>query len=93
MKIFINFFEKILGSVSKKSESRVGARPKRRLVFFQKSFALPFPFLRKVVVKMADSTKVTDVSVVTVSAKVLANIIGVGDRQVRNLAGRRSHRQ
>ena len=35
---------------------------------------------------MADSTKVTDVSAVTVSAKVLANIIGVGDRQVRNLA-------
>ena len=35
---------------------------------------------------MADSAKVTDVSAVTVSAKVLANIIGVGDRQVRNLA-------
>lgn len=47
MKIFINFFEKILGSVSKKSELRVGARPKRRLVFFEKIFALPFPFLKK----------------------------------------------
>lgn len=35
---------------------------------------------------MADSAKVTDVSAVTVSAKVLANIIGVGGRQVRNLA-------
>lgn len=33
VKIFVNFFEKILGSVSKKSESRVEARPKHRLVF------------------------------------------------------------
>ena len=47
VKIFINFFEKILGSVSKKSESRVGARPKRWLVLFQKSFVLPFPFFKK----------------------------------------------
>lgn len=44
VKIFVIFCGKFLGSVSKKSESRVGARPKRRLVFFEKSFALPFPF-------------------------------------------------
>nr|DAW26321.1 MAG TPA: hypothetical protein [Caudoviricetes sp.] len=33
--------------MSKKSESRVGARPESWLVLFQKSFALPFPFFKK----------------------------------------------
>lgn len=47
MLFWVFFCVKFLGSVSKKSESRVGARPKRRLVFFEKSFALPFPFLKK----------------------------------------------
>lgn len=47
MKIFINFFEKILGSVSKKSESRVGARPDSWLVFYKNNIALPFPFFKK----------------------------------------------
>ncbi|MFG6330046.1 MAG: hypothetical protein K1W06_11370 [Lachnospiraceae bacterium] len=35
---------------------------------------------------MADTQKVDDISAVTVSSKVMAEIIGVGDRQVRNLA-------
>lgn len=35
---------------------------------------------------MADSSKIEDISMVTVSAKVLGELIGVGDRQIRNLA-------
>ena len=35
---------------------------------------------------MADTQKVDDISAVTVSAKVLSELIGVGDRQIRNLA-------
>lgn len=35
---------------------------------------------------MADTQKVDDISMVTVSAKVMSEIIGVGDRQIRNLA-------
>ncbi len=35
---------------------------------------------------MADSSKIDDISMVTVSAKVLGELIGVGDRQIRNLA-------
>ncbi len=33
-----------------------------------------------------DTKKIDDISTVTVSSKVLAEIIGVGDRQIRNLA-------
>lgn len=35
---------------------------------------------------MTDGAKVDDISMVTVSAKVLGELIGVGDRQIRNLA-------
>lgn len=35
---------------------------------------------------MADTKNVTDISTVTVSSKVIGEVIGVGDRQVRNLA-------
>ncbi len=35
---------------------------------------------------MADTQKIDDITTVTVSSKVLAEIIGVGDRQIRNLA-------
>ena len=33
-----------------------------------------------------DTKKIDDISTVTVSSKVLAEIISVGDRQIRNLA-------
>lgn len=35
---------------------------------------------------MADTQNADDISIVTVSAKIMGEIIGVGDRQVRNLA-------
>lgn len=38
------------------------------------------------VIKIVDTRKVDDISMVTVSSKVLAEIIGVGERQIRNLA-------
>ncbi len=34
----------------------------------------------------ADTSKIDDISMVTVSSRVMGEIIGVGDRQVRNLA-------
>lgn len=45
---------------------------------------LPFPFPGRGGVSVAE--KLEDISTVTVSARVLAEIIGVGDRQIRNLA-------
>ena len=35
---------------------------------------------------MAETQKIDDISMITVSSRVLAEIIGVGERQVRNLA-------
>jgi hypothetical protein len=47
MLFWVFFCGKFLGSVSKKSESRVGARPDSWLVFYKNNIVLPFPFFKK----------------------------------------------
>ena len=53
--------------------------PKKALEFFKKNITFPLPLLEVIKIKISDGDEIV------VNAKVLAKVLGISDRQIRNL--------
>ncbi len=77
----------MIGSLGATDQVRGGSEARKRASFLKKNFCVAVSvWMEERGDLMEDTRKVEDISDITVSAKVLGEIIGVGDRMVRNLA-------